>query len=105
METEEERKKREKEEEALKKKFAAKSNKSIQEQIEQETIQIEQKKIDLRIMKERLVQKRNCIMNFKESPLKKLQKKKKKNEEIKKRQIRAINSQIQLTEKREEKSN
>ena len=41
-----------------------KNDKSIQEQIEQETIQIEQKKIDLRIMKERLVQKPNKAHKF-----------------------------------------
>lgn len=40
-------------------------DKDIQSQIQKETIQIEQKKIDLRIMKERLAQKEKCIMNSK----------------------------------------
>ena len=85
VETEEERKKREKEEEALKKKFAAKSNKSIQEQIEQETIQIEQKKIDLRIMKERLVQKKKLYNELQGKPVEKTSEEKEKERRDKKK--------------------
>ena len=85
VETEEERIKREKEEEALKKKFAAKSNKSIQEQIEQETIQIEQKKIDLRIMKERLTQKKKLYNELQGKPVEKTSEEKEKERRDKKK--------------------
>ena len=85
VETEEERIKREKEEEALKKKFAAKSNKSIQEQIEQETIQIEQKKIDLRTMKERLTQKKKLYNELQGKPVEKTSEEKEKERRDKKK--------------------
>ena len=72
-ENDEEKRKREEErkaeEEKLLKKFRKNDDKSIQEQIEQETIQIEQKKIDLRIMKERLNQKQKLYNQLQGKPV------------------------------------
>ena len=53
-------------------------DKSIQEQIEQETIHIEQKKIVLRIMKERLAQKEKLYNQFQGKPVNKTSEEKEK---------------------------
>ena len=61
-----------------------KENKSIQAQIEQETIQIEQKKIDLRIMKERLIQKQKLYNELQGKPVEKTSEEKEKERREKK---------------------
>ena len=60
-------------------------DKSIQEQIEQETIHIEQKKIDLRIMKERLTQKEKLYNELQGKPINKTSEEKEKERRDKKK--------------------
>ena len=62
-----------------------KEDKSIQEQIEQETIHIEQKKIDLRIMKERLAQKEKLYNELQGKPVNKTSEEKEKERRDKKK--------------------
>ena len=75
MEEKKEEKKDTQEEQKLMKKM---KDKSIQEQIEQETVHIEQKKIDLRIMKERLVQKEKLYNQLQGKPVNKTSEEKEK---------------------------
>ena len=63
----------------------AKEDKSIQEQIEQETKNIEQKKIDLRIMKERLAQKEKLYNELQGKPVNKTSEEKEKERRDKKK--------------------
>ena len=74
-EEQKEEKKDTQEEQKLMKKM---KDKSIQEQIEQETVHIEQKKIDLRIMKERLVQKEKLYNQLQGKPVNKTSEEKEK---------------------------
>ena len=78
-----ERKKKEEEEkkkseEKLRKKMEAREDKSIPEQISLVTISIEQKKIDLRIMKERLNQKERLYNELQGKPTNKTSEEKEK---------------------------
>ena len=66
-------------------KMKAKEDKSIQEQIEQETKNIEQKKIDLRIMKERLAQKEKLYNELQGKPVNKTSEEKEKERRDKKK--------------------
>ena len=80
-----EEKKESKEEKQLYNKMKEKEDKSIQEQIEQETIHIEQKKIDLRIMKERLAQKEKLYNELQGKPVNKTSEEKEKERRDKKK--------------------
>ncbi len=66
------------EEEKLLKKMKKNEDKDIQSQIQKETIQIEQKKIDLRIMKERLAQKEKMYNELQGKPVNKTSEEKEK---------------------------
>ena len=66
------------EEEKLYKKMKKSEDKDIQSQIQKETIQIEQKKIDLRIMKERLAQKEKLYNELQGKPVNKTSEEKEK---------------------------
>ena len=66
------------EEEKLYKKMKKSEDKDIQSQIQKETIQIEQKKIDLRIMKERLAQKEKMYNELQGKPVNKTSEEKEK---------------------------
>ena len=80
-----EEKKESQEEKKLLNKMKEKQDKSIQEQIEQETIHIEQKKIDLRIMKERLTQKEKLYNELQGKPINKTSEEKEKERRDKKK--------------------
>ena len=80
-----EEKKESKGEKQILNKMKAKEDKSIQEQIEQETKNIEQKKIDLRIMKERLVQKEKLYNELQGKPVNKTSEEKEKERRDKKK--------------------
>ena len=80
-----EEKKISKGEKQLLNKMKAKEDKSIQEQIEQETKNIEQKKIDLRIMKERLAQKEKLYNELQGKPVNKTSEEKEKERRDKKK--------------------
>ena len=80
---EEEEKK--KSEERLRKKMEAREDKSIPEQISLVTISIEQKKIDLRIMKERLIQKERLYNELQGKPTNKTAEEKEKERRDKKK--------------------
>ena len=88
-EDEEEKKRKQKEEEKKKKQQQEFNNKmndvSIQQQISDETIQIEQKKIDLRIMKERLAQKEKLYNELQGKPTNKTSEEKEKERRDKKK--------------------
>ena len=84
-ETKVEVKKSSEEEKKLLKKMKQNEDKSIQEQIEQETIHIEQKKIDLRIMKERLTQKEKLYNELQGKPINKTSEEKEKERRDKKK--------------------
>lgn len=80
-----EEKKESKGEKQILNKMKAKEDKSIQEQIEQETKNIEQKKIDLRIMKERLAQKEKLYNELQGKPVNKTSEEKEKERRDKKK--------------------
>ena len=88
-EDEETKKRRQREEEKRKKQQQEFNNKmndvSIQQQISDETIQIEQKKIDLRIMKERLAQKEKLYNELQGKPTNKTSEEKEKERRDKKK--------------------
>ena len=88
-EDEEAKKKRQREEEKRKRQQQEFNNKmndvSIQQQISDETIQIEQKKIDLRIMKERLAQKEKLYNELQGKPTNKTSEEKEKERRDKKK--------------------
>ena len=85
-EEQKEEKKDTQEEQKLMKKM---KDKSIQEQIEQETVHIEQKKIDLRIMKERLVQKEKLYNQLQGKPVNKTSEEKEKERRDHKKAIKS----------------
>lgn len=79
-------------------------DKDIQSQIQKETIQIEQKKIDLRIMKERLAQKEKMYNELQGKPVNKTSEEKEKERRDHRKAVKSHKFTDPIVRKKEEKN-